>query len=124
MDTFADVAKDSWYEDGIVWANEHGIVTGYGDNLFGPNDNITREQLAAMLWRYADELGLDVTSSGDLNKFADGGNVSAYAVDAAKWAVDNGLLQGKGSGVLDPKGNATRAEVATIMQRMVGMIVK
>ncbi len=123
-DTFADVAKDSWYEDGIVWANEHGIVTGYGDNLFGPNDNITREQLAAMLWRYADELGLDITSSGDLNKFADGGNVSAYAVDAVKWAVDNGLLQGKGSGVLDPKGNATRAEVATIMQRMVGMIVK
>lgn len=123
-DTFADVARGSWYEDGIVWANEHGIVTGYSSGSFGPDDNITREQLATMLWRYAGDLGMDVTAGGDLTAYTDSGSISGYAEEAMQWAVGTGLLTGKGRGVLDPGGNATRAEVATIMERLVGIIVK
>lgn len=124
VNSFNDVEPDNWYSDAVLWASQNKIVDGYGSGLFGTNDNITREQLAVMLYRYAKQLGMGVSTTDDLSKFGDGGGVSSWASDAMKWAVGSGLISGKGSGNLDPSGNATRAEVSTIMQRMVKLMVK
>lgn len=101
----------------------NGIVTGTGSG-FEPDGQITREQLATILYRYADFLGLDTSAAGALSQFSDGDKVSAWAEEAMQWAVGSGLLTGKGNGTVDPTGNATRAEVAAILQRMVAMMVK
>ncbi len=119
---FTDVADGTWYTEGVAWASGHGIVEGYGGR-FEPDGDITREQLATMLWRYAKDLGMDGTASDDLDGFADGDAVSGYASDAVKWAVGAGLIQGKDGGRLDPAGDATRAEVAAVLERVVRMIV-
>ncbi|MGI5930310.1 endo-alpha-N-acetylgalactosaminidase family protein [Pseudoflavonifractor sp.] len=114
---FTDVAEGQWYTDAVIWAAEQEIVNGYG-GAFQPDGDITREQLAAMLYRYAAYKQLDVTASDDaLNAFADGGTVSDWAADAMAWAVEEGILTGKNGGLLDPQGNATRAEVAVILMR-------
>ena len=102
---FLDVPLDAWYADAVDWAAEHGIVEGYSDTAFGPNDPITREQMAAILYRYAQYKGYDVSAKADLNK------------EALQWANAEGLINGKGDGVLDPKGQATRAEAAVILTR-------
>ncbi|MCI8525302.1 MAG: DUF4430 domain-containing protein [Oscillospiraceae bacterium] len=120
---FADVAGGAWYADSVAWASQAGIVSGTG-NGFDPNGNVTREQLATMLYRYARTLGMDVAAQGDLGRFADGGKTSAWARDAMGWAVGSGLISGKGNGSVDPAGSATRAEVAAIMQRMVKLMVR
>jgi len=120
---FADVAEGTWYTDAVTWASQSGIVTGTG-NGFNPSGNVTREQLATMLYRYAKTLGMDTAVRGSLNSFADSGRTSGWAKDAMTWAVDNGLITGKGSSTLDPGGSATRAEVAAILQRMVSLMVK
>ena len=121
---FADIPDNTWYADAVVWASENGIVNGVAEGQFDPNANVTREQLAAMMYRYADFLGMDTAASGSLSRFHDGSQVSSWASDAMKWAVGNGLISGKSSTILDPKGNATRAEVATILQRMTALMVK
>ena len=121
---FADVPDDTWYTDAVLWASENGIVNGVAEGQFDPDANITREQLAAMMYRYADFLGMDTAASGSLSRFHDGSQVSPWASDAMKWAVRNGLISGKIPTILDPKGNATRAEVATILQRMTALMVK
>ena len=121
---FADIPDDTWYTDAVIWASENGIVNGVAEGQFDPDANITREQLAAMMYRYADFLGMDTAASGSLSRFNDGSQVSSWASDAMKWAVGNGLISGKSSTILDPKGNATRAEVATILQRMTALMVK
>lgn len=108
---FDDVASGAWYAKAVAWAEEHDIVAGYGDNIFGPDDSITREQLAVMLWRYAG----NPTTHGTLSGFTDQGKVSGYAVDALRWAVEKGILSGKGNGILDPAGKATRAEAAVML---------
>ena len=114
---FTDVADGQWYTDAVIWAAEQEIVNGYG-GAFQPDGDITREQLAVMLYRYAAYKKLDVTASADgLDAFADGGTVSDWAVDAMAWAVKEGILTGKSGGLLDPQGTATRAEVATILMR-------
>ena len=110
--TFADVASGAWYFNAVSWASEKGIAGGYGTGLFGPNDNITREQLAVMLWRYA---GKPVPPNLLLN-FTDANLVSGYAMDAMRWAVDKGIINGKGNGILDPRGYATRAETAQMLK--------
>ena len=120
---FHDVPKDTWYSDSVAWASSSGIVTGTG-NGFAPEENITREQLAAMLYRYAAHIGMDTGARGDLKDFEDGGQVSGWASDAMAWAVGSGLMGGKGSGVIDPAGTATRAEVAAVCQRLVAMMVQ
>lgn len=120
---FADVAEEAWYRDAVTWAAETGIVKGNGAG-FDPNGAITREQLAVMLWRYAAYLGMDTGARGDLSSFADRDSISSWATDAIGWAVSEGLLNGKGDGRLDPGGNATRAEVATLLQRMITLLVK
>lgn len=121
---FADVATDTWYTDAVEWASENGIVNGVGNNRYAPNDEVTREQIATMLYRYAQYLGMDVSGRASLDKFYDGDQVSSWAKEAMEWAVKLGIFQGDDTGALNPKNNATRAEVATLMQRIVAMIVK
>ncbi|MCM1149003.1 MAG: S-layer homology domain-containing protein [Butyricicoccus sp.] len=120
---FDDVPEDTWYADAVTWAGNAGIVTGTGSG-FDPNGDATREQLAAMLYRYAMALGMSTAASGDLTGFSDGGKTSDWAKDAMSWAVGSGLISGRDNGALDPTGTATRAEVAVIMQRLIGLMVK
>ena len=115
---FSDVAPGQWYADAVEWASANGIVTGYGAGKFGPNDTITREQMAAILYRYAAYKGCDVTGQADLTGYADAGQVSAYAVGPMAWAVDAGLIGGTSSTTLSPRGSATRAQAAVILTRL------
>ena len=121
--SFGDVPNGTWYTDTVTWASQNGIVTGTG-NGFQPEGNVTREQLATMLYRYAKMLGMNTAASGSLSGFADGARTSDWAKDAMSWAIGNGLITGKGSSTLDPAGSATRAEVAAILQRLVALMVK
>ena len=114
---FSDVADGSWYASAVAWAKETGIVNGYSDSTFGPNDAITREQMAAILMNYAEYKGQDVTASADLSGYADADTVSGWATDAVQWAVEEGLINGMSEDTLAPQGNATRAQVAAIFQR-------
>ncbi len=121
--SFNDVPADSWYAKAVAWAAKEGIVMGNGSG-FAPNDNITREQIATILYRYAQYLGIDVSAKGSVSRFSDGSKVSGWAADAMAWAVEASLFQGDDSNCLNPGSNATRAEVATLMQRLVKLIVK
>lgn len=114
---FVDVQPDMWYTGAVGWCSANGVVGGYGDGRFGPGDAITREQLAVILYRYAGLKGLNVSASDTLSGFADAAAVSPYAQDAMRWAVGSGLISGKGDGILDPRGSATRAEAAAILTR-------
>ena len=114
---FNDVHDEEWYSESVAWAAENGIVNGYGDGAFGPNDAITREQLAAMLYNYADMLGLDTTARVSLAGYND--QPSAWATDVMQWAVAEGLITGTSSDTLDPQGTATRAQVAAMLQRFI-----
>ena len=114
---FADVDATAYYGTAVYWARLNGIAGGYDDATFGPNDPITREQMAAILYRYAQYKGYDVSAKADLNKFTDADEISNYALEALQWANAEGLINGKGDGVLDPKGQATRAEAAAILTR-------
>ena len=117
---FQDVVKGEWYADGVNWAAEKGIVNGYdGGESFGPADMITREQMAVMLYRYAQYKGYDITKSEDYDAFEDASEVSAYAVDAMKWAVGNGIIKGKDSTYIDPLGETIRGECAVMLARVV-----
>ena len=115
---FSDVARGSYYEDAITWGAQEEIITGYRSGTFGPDDPITREQLAVIFYRYARYLGMDaVTTAENLTGFADDDTVSEYAVAALNWAVGAGLINGVGNGLLKPQGNAVRAQVAAMLQR-------
>ena len=114
---FTDVGSGAYYADAVAWADGNGIVLGYGDGKFGPEDTITREQLAAILWRYAQYKGKDVGAGGTLERFTDAAAVSGYAQEAMRWATGQGILSGKGDGILDPMGQATRAETAAMLMR-------
>lgn len=109
---FSDVSSDAWFSGAVGWAASQGIVSGYGNGSFGPDDNITREQLVVMLWRYAGK----PAGTGNLNGFADSSDISPYAVEAMKWAVGAGAVNGI-NGLLVPSGTATRAQVAQIMMK-------
>jgi len=114
---FGDVGEGQWYTDGIEWAATNGVVLGYDAAHFGPNDCITREQLAAILYRYAVIKGYDVSAQSSLEGFADASRISDWALDAVKWAVAEGFLSGVTDTKLDPRGSATRAQVAAILMR-------
>ncbi len=114
---FADVAAGSWYEKAVAWASSKGIVTGVSETSFAPETGITREQLAAMLYRYAKAMGYDVSAKADLTAYNDGKAVSDWAADAMAWAVGEGLITGRTATTLAPQGGASRAEVATILWR-------
>ena len=114
---FTDVAAGQWYTDAVVWATGEKIVSGMGDNLFAPNEKITREQMVVMLYNYAKYLGMDTAAAADMTQFTDGAKVSAWALDAVRWAVAEGYLSGMGNGTLAPQGTATRAEIASVFMR-------
>lgn len=125
---FFDVPDGTWYTDAVTWANRSGVVTGYADGTFGPVDAVTREQMAAMLFRYAKVMGMDVTAKGDMSKFSDANDVSSWASEAMTWCVGVGLINGVADPAtgttLSPAKTASRAEVATIMQRMVKLMMQ
>ena len=109
---FADVPGDSWYADGVYWARLNGVVSGYSDSAFGPNDPLTREQLATILWRYAGSPAVEGGAS-----FADESDIAAWAASAVDWAQESGYVSGVGGNRFDPDGTATRAQVAVILMR-------
>lgn len=115
--SFTDVASGAYYANAVAWANANGIVSGYGSGKFGPNDKVTREQLAAILYRYAQYKKYDVSGANILDGYTDAQSVSSYAVPALQWANAAGVITGKSGSKLDPKGNATRAEVAAMLMR-------
>ena len=116
---FTDVAEQQWYAGAVRWAAGEGIVTGVSATEFAPDDPITREQFAAILWRYAQSKGYDVSASADLTGFLDYGQISEYALPALQWAVGAGVMSGRGDGILAPQGTATRAEAAAMLMRFV-----
>lgn len=113
--SFNDVKTNKWYTDAIRWAAENNVINGYGNNRFGPMDSVTREQLAVILYNYTASKGISVEAVGDLSTFSDAEATSDWAEEAISWAVGVGLLSGKGNGILDPFGTATRAEVAQML---------
>ena len=115
---------NAYYATAVYWARMNGIVAGYSDELFGPNDTITREQMAAILYRYAQYKGCDTTAKADLSKFADAAQVGSYAVEAIRWANAEGLVSGTSDTTLTPGGSATRAQAAVILTRFCQNIVK
>ena len=124
VSSFTDVEKDSWYEGAVNWAAENGIVKGMSDTTFAPDAKTTREQMATILYRFAEFKGADVSGRADLSGFTDGSSVSGWAKDAFGWAVDAGLMKGVSDTTLDPKGNATRAQAAVLMQRLCEEVLK
>ena len=117
--SFTDVEAGRWYADAITWATENGIFAGYSKDKFGPDDPITREQLTAIFYRYADYKGYKLTVTGNLDKFEDADKITDYAKTVMQWAVGNGLIKGKAETLLDPQGTATRAEIAAMLHRFV-----
>ena len=115
---FADVDAQSWYGNAVYWARQNGIVAGVSDESFAPEENITREQMAAILYRYAKYKAYDTAANGNLN-YTDSSAISDYAAEATVWAADKGILQGNEDGTFAPAANATRAQTAAVFQRIV-----
>ena len=120
---FTDVSNNIWYTDAVIWAEDNAIVNGVGDNKFDPNSSITREQMATVLFRYAQYKKYDTSASNGLSKYSDFSDISAYALNSLKWANAEGLITGRTTTILAPKGTATRAEVAAILYRFVENVV-
>lgn len=115
---FTDTDSGAWYADAVAWASENKIATGYGDGRFGPDDPITRQELAAILWRFAQYRGYDVRANGTvMPDFTDREQIASWAGEAVSWAYSRGILTGKNSNRLDPTGRATRAEAAAMLTR-------
>ncbi|MDO4175774.1 MAG: S-layer homology domain-containing protein, partial [Eubacteriales bacterium] len=121
--TFSDVS-DAWYTDAIAWATEEGVIYGYGDGTFGPNDSVTRQDMACILQRYAVYKGYDVSARAEMSQYIDKDAISTYAVDAMSWVNATGIIVGTAEDMLSPKDNATRAQVATVMTILCKNIVR
>jgi len=119
QNSFRDVAAGSWYYDAVTWASSEGIVNGYDAYTFGPNNLITREQMATILYRYAQMRNFNTDFRANLSKYADNGSISGYAREAMSWAVGTGIITGMTETTLNPAGTATRAQVATILMRFI-----
>ena len=122
--SFSDVAEGKYYSDAVAWANANGIVTGYEDGTFAPNQAITREQLAVILYRYAQFMKEDTTATAALDQFSDAASVGDYAADAMSWAVAEGIVSGITDGTLSPKTGASRAQVAVMLVRFGDLTAK
>ena len=116
-DSFDDVVLQSWYGPAVYWAQMNGVVKGYSDEVFAPDKLITREEMTAIMYRYADYKGVDTSAAGDLSQFSDQAQIANWARGNVEWSVGYGLISGRSDGTLDPKGNITRAETAAILQR-------
>ena len=114
---FTDVESGTWYTDAILWAAQNNIVNGVNDTEFAPGDDLTRQQLVTIFYRYAESKGYDVSASADLSGYPDAGQVQDYAQPAMAWAVAENIIQGMEDGTLKPAGNASRAQIATILMR-------
>ena len=121
--SFTDVVDGVWYDQAAAWGDANGIVNGYGDGLFGPNDPITREQMVSMMYRYAEYKGYDLTANGDLSVFTDADLVAGWAETSMRWAVGHGLIQGSDNQV-NPKGNSERCQVAAVVMRFLENLAK
>lgn len=122
---FPDVSENEWYTDAVVWAVKEGVVSGYSDGRFGPEDAVTREQMAVMLWRFAKSQGYDVSQSADLDSYKDADQVSEFAVTSMQWAIGNEMIQGKAEKtMLDPQGSTNRSECAVMIQRFMNVYAK
>ena len=124
---FTDVPNGKWYTDAVAWAAENGVVNGVGDGKFEPDGSVTREQMATILYRYAQKTGIDTSKHTELSAFPDANRVSAYARAPMQWIVAEGVIGGSrenGQDWLNPQGNATRAEVATILMRFIENVAK
>ena len=119
---FSDVEEGTYYAKATCWASQNQIISGFGQGKFGPDEDVQREQLAVVMMRYAQYLGLETPERADLSGFVDTDQISAYAQEAMSWANAVGLLSGKGDGIMDPQGVATRAEVAAMMARLDQMV--
>lgn len=119
---FSDVAGDAWYADAVAWAAKTGVVNGKGNNDFAPNDAISRQELAVMLFRYAKLIGMDVKTQAELTKFSDSADVADWAKEAMTWCVGVGILKGTGADLLNPKGTASRAECVVMLSRFIGLL--
>lgn len=123
-ESYNDVSEGQWYFDSVSWAVNNNLVSGYGEGVFAPDDSISREQLATILFRYAKYLGWDTKNEGNLGKFNDQDKISSYAIDSMKWAVDNNIITGLPGNLLNPDGKATRAEVSAIIMRFINLALK
>lgn len=121
---FTDVAENQYYTNAVAWASANGIVSGYGNGNFGPNDIITREQMASILYRYAQYKGYDTDTQNNISNYSDATDVSSYALPAVQWANGVGILSGVTNTTLVPYGSATRAQVSSILMRFCENIVK
>ena len=117
---FSDVSSSQYYYDAIIWAYSNGIVTGLSDTQFAPDAKVSREQMVTMLYRYAKYINDDTSATTSLNSFGDRASVSSWAMDAMRWAVAEGLINGS-NGNLNPAANSTRAQIATVLVRYVGL---
>lgn len=118
---FGDVKADMYYANAVVWAQQNGIVNGVSETEFAPDDNITREQIAAIMHRYAQYKGYDVSvgESTNILSYTDAESISEYAISAMQYAVGSGLMKGKTESTINPLDNATRSEIAAILQRFI-----
>ena len=121
---FTDVEDGTWYTDAVAWAAANGIVNGVSETEFAPGKDITREQLATILFRYAEAKGYDVSARADLSAYTDADQIQSYAAESVAWAVAEGLIQGFEDNTLRPAGNATRAQIATILMRFCEGVAK
>lgn len=117
---FTDVPADEYYSEPVSWAAENGVVKGVSDTLFAPERDITREQLAVILFRYADYLEMDTEKRADLTDYTDAGEISEYALTAMQWANAEGLIYGRTETTLSPQGITKRSEYAAVLQRLIG----
>lgn len=114
-DSFTDTAKDSWYSTAVTWAAQQGVISGYGDGRFGPDDPVTREQMVTILHSYAESCKYNVTAQKDLSAFTDAGQISSFAVESMRWAVAEGLVTGTSASTLSPLDAVSRGQAATIL---------
>ena len=122
--TFTDVKNGKYYHDAVAWASEKGIVAGYSSERFGPEDNITREELAVILQNCSASKGIETDATGDISVFSDAGTVHSWGRDAMIWAYAEGLIQGEGNDLLNPSGAAERCQVAAILRRFMENTLK
>lgn len=116
---YGDLESGKYYTDAVIWAARNNIFKGYEDNTFRAEESITREQLAAIFYRYAGYKGYDLTTLESLDSFSDKDSVSSWAKEAMQWAVGSGLILGKDNNILDPQGTAIRAEIAAMLHRFI-----
>jgi hypothetical protein len=121
--SFGDVPAGQWFSEAVAWASANGVVGGYGPNVFGTDDPVTREQIAVLLYRYAELMGYDVSASADLAAYTDATDISEWAREALAWANAAGLITGRGASALDPTDTATRAEVSAMLHRFSEMLI-